>query len=274
MSRRPHSTAAKNLSRFRAFLRARRRDRRFAVLSARPWEIFAALVVFVLGVVVLALFADPHVRAIAALPPDASRPVIYFFSWLGEGILVYVFCALLIVVSAIRDFSDHGARARVHDFTRVAASLYVLFAVVTAGIAAALLKFVIGRARPRLLDETGPYAFDLFGPNASWASFPSGHTTTIMSCAMALALLLPRWRVPILLAGVFCSLSRVFVGAHYPSDVLGGVALGALASWLLARRLAQRRLVFRFDETGRLKPLHYLGRAFTPGSARSSRARS
>jgi undecaprenyl-diphosphatase len=268
------STAARNFSRFRALLRARRKDRRFAVLAAAPLEIALVLGAFALGIALLALFADPHVRALADLDPESVEPVVEFFSWLGEGILVYVFCALLILVSVIRDLTEHGARARAHDFTRVAASLYVLSAVVIAGLVAALLKFVIGRARPRLFEQEGPYAFDIFGPDASWASFPSGHTTTIMSCAAALALLLPRWRVPILIAGVFFSFSRVLVGAHYPSDVLGGVALGALVSWLIARRLAQRRLVFRFDEAGGLKPLHYLGRAFTPGAARSSRARS
>jgi membrane-associated phospholipid phosphatase len=274
MSPRTKSTPRRNYARFFAFLGARRRDRRFAVLSASPTEVFAALAVFAIGVAALALFADPNVKTIAALDPEPLKPLVEFFSWLGEGILVYGLCAVLILVSLVRDLSDHGARARVHDFTRVAAALYVLFAVVGAGLAAALLKFVIGRARPRLFEEAGPYAFDLFGPNSNWASFPSGHTTTIMSCVAAIALLLPRWRVPVLIAGVVVSFGRVFIGAHYPSDVLGGVALGALVAWLFARALAQRRLVFRFDEEGRLKPLHYLGRAFTPGSAKSSRARS
>jgi undecaprenyl-diphosphatase len=270
MSARRSSTAKKNAARFRALLGTRRRDPRFAVLSARPQSVAIVLCGLVLGLGLLAYFADPHVRTIAALPPDALRPAVRFFSWLGEGILVYVLCVLLVVFSVVRDLSDHGARARVHDFTRVAASLYVFCAVVVAGLAAALLKFVIGRARPQLIEKAGPYAFDLFGPNASWASFPSGHATTIMSCAAALALLLPRWRIAILLAGVIFSFSRVLIGAHYPTDVFGGVALGALVSWLFARALAQRRLVFRFDEEGRVKPLHYLGQAFLSSPKRKA----
>ncbi|WP_222875317.1 phosphatase PAP2 family protein [Terrihabitans soli] len=272
MSARRSSTAKKNAARFRALLGARRRDRRFVVLSASVQDIAIALLAFGGGLVLLAYAADPHVRTIAALPPDALRPAVKFFSWLGEGILVYVLCVVLIVFSVVRDLSDHGTRARVHDFTRAAAALYVFAAVVVAGLAAALLKFIIGRARPSLIEEAGPYAFDIFGPSAKWASFPSGHTTTIMSCAAALALLLPRWRVPILIAGVVFSCSRVFIGAHYPTDVLGGIALGALVSWLFARALAQRRVVFRFDDEGRVKPLHYLGQAFTlaPKTARKT----
>jgi undecaprenyl-diphosphatase len=95
-----------------------------------------------------------------------------------------------------------------------------------------------------------------------------------MSCAMALALIFPRQRIAILILGVVVSFGRIAVGAHYPSDVLGGVALGALVPWLFARALAQRRVVFRFDEQGRVKPLHYVGKTFSPRGARSSRARS
>jgi membrane-associated phospholipid phosphatase len=272
MSARRSSTAKKNAARFRALVGARRRDRRFAVLSASAQDVAVALLALIGGLALLAWLVDPHVRTIAAWPPDALRPAVRFFSWLGEGVLVYVLCVLLVVFSIVRDLSDHGIRARAHDFTRAAASLYVFSAVVVAGLAAALLKFVIGRARPRLIEEAGPYALDIFGPNSSWASFPSGHTTTIMSCAAALALLLPRWRMSILIAGVFFSCSRVFIGAHYPTDVLGGVALGALVSWLFARALAQRRIVFRFDEEGRVKPLHYIGQAFffTPKPAKKS----
>lgn len=272
MSKRRPSNAGKNLARFRAFLGARQRDRRFAVLSANWVEVVGVLLLFASGIAVLALFADPYVRTISELDPESVAPAVRFFSWLGEGILVYVFCAVLIVASIIRDVSDHGVRARAHDFTRVAASLYVLCAVVIAGLAAVLLKSVIGRARPRLFEQTGPYAFDIFGLDANWVSFPSGHTTTIMSCAAALALLLPRWRLPILIAGAMFSVSRVLIGAHYPSDVLGGVALGALVAWLVARALAQRRLVFRFDAAGRLKPLHYLGQAFSVASKSGKKA--
>ena len=265
MSASPKRTSVprQNYARFRALLRARSRDRRFDVFSASMPAIVITLALLAAGLGLLALFADTHVLEIRAGLPEAVRPVFEFFSWLGEGILVYVLCLVMVLVSLVRDLSTQTPRARVHDLTRVAASLYVFWAVVVAGLVAGLLKFIIGRARPRLFDQVGPYAFDMFGPDSAWASFPSGHTTTVMSCAMAFALLVPRWRVAILVAGVAVSFGRVATGAHYPSDILGGVALGALVSWLFARALARRRIVFRFDGAGRLKPLHYLGRAFS-----------
>jgi membrane-associated phospholipid phosphatase len=269
MSASPKRTSVprENYARFHALLRSRSRDGRFSVFSASLPAIALTLTLFAVGLGLLAAFADPHVLDIRAALPPVTRPVFKVFSWLGEGILVYVLCLVLVLVSLARDLSAHAPRVRVHDLTRVAASLYVFWAVVAAGLTASLLKFVIGRARPRLFDQVGPYAFDMFGPGSAWASFPSGHTTTVMSCAMAFALLVPRWRVAIIAAGVVISFSRVALGAHYPSDILGGAAFGMLVSWLFARALARRRVVFRFDGAGRLKPLHYLGRAFMPGRA-------
>ncbi len=254
--------ARRNTSRFRSLVGMRSRDSRFGILPATPGKALLVLLALVAGLIVLAVFADPYVRDIRDALPEALEPLFEFFNWLGEGLWIYVLCVVMIVVSLVRDIGEHPVRTRAQDLTRVAASFYVLAAVVVAGLMASLLKFVIGRARPKLFEEHGHLAFDMFGPGSSWASFPSGHTTTIMSCAVALALLFPRARIPLLIAGLVIAFGRVATGAHYPSDILGGVALGAVVSWLFARALARRRIVFRFDGQGRLRPLHYIGRAF------------
>jgi len=73
-----------------------------------------------------------------------------------------------------------------------------------------------------------------------------------MAFGVALALLFPRLRWLFLCLGLWIAVSRLFVRAHYPSDVLAGCLIGGAAAWLLARWLAQRRLVFGFDDGGRL----------------------
>ena len=63
-------------------------------------------------------------------------------------------------------------------------------------------------------------------------SFPSGHTSASFAAACALVRTLPqKWgTVCMILAGVI-ALSRLYVGVHYPSDVLGGMVVGIFAGW-------------------------------------------
>lgn len=78
--------------------------------------------------------------------------------------------------------------------------------------------------------------------------FLSSHASNSMALAVFLLLVLPTGRFRGLKAGVFgwvglLSYSRVYLGAHYPADVLGGATVGALLGWGAAaayRRLAGR----------------------------------
>ena len=71
-------------------------------------------------------------------------------------------------------------------------------------------------------------------------SFPSGHTTNSFACAWVLFWRAPRkWGVPALVMAVLISLSRLYVGVHYPTDVIGGLVIGicsaCLALWLVPK---------------------------------------
>jgi membrane-associated phospholipid phosphatase len=103
----------------------------------------------------------------------------------------------------------------------------------------------IGRARPPAAD---------WAARAGGYALPSGHTTTATLGAGLLCLGLARaprgaWRVVAAIAVAGCwavavGLTRVYLGVHWPSDVLGGWLLGTLLTVLAAlvfRRLAPRR---------------------------------
>ena len=68
----------------------------------------------------------------------------------------------------------------------------------------------------------------------SW-SFPSGHSATAYAGAWLLSRCLPRWRFPLYLVGTLTAFGRIYLGAHYPGDVVAGSTLGVLFAWLLQR---------------------------------------
>jgi undecaprenyl-diphosphatase len=104
----------------------------------------------------------------------------------------------------------------------------VFVADVLADIVSGALKLAVRRSRPHLHGLVAiPYTH----------SFPSGHATTSFACATVLAAFAPRARIPLFVLAALIAWSRVYVGVHYPVDVLAGALLGVLLGLLVLRAL-------------------------------------
>lgn len=95
-----------------------------------------------------------------------------------------------------------------------------------------ILKPLIARPRPYEVSE----AVVLLVERASDYSFPSGHTGSAFAISIVLWLLLSKKAGLMGIVAIFLSilmgLSRLYVGIHYPSDVIGGVFLGIATAFL------------------------------------------
>ena len=131
---------------------------------------------------------------------------------------------------------------RKKDSRTAAGGLLLLTSVAASGIAANILKTTLGRARPRLYIHEQIYGFDFFHIDYVWLSFPSGHATTALGAAAALALLFPRYTVPFYTAGLIIAISRIVLIQHYPSDVIAGSVLGYCTTLFLYNQIFKGKM--------------------------------
>lgn len=206
-------------------------------------KLAAALAIFALALGAAAL-GDASLAADAGRAPPTLVGLGRFVTGFGTSEYMFAFSALIALAAILA--LGRGHRTWHGGSIRLIAerALYFFAAIAVSGIAAQILKHVIGRARPVLLGVDGPHHFEPFSLGNTLASFPSGHTTSAFAAAVALGYMRPAWRRWLLAAAVAIGLSRVLVGAHYPSDVVGGAALGSSVALALARSFALRGIAF------------------------------
>jgi undecaprenyl-diphosphatase len=115
---------------------------------------------------------------------------------------------------------------------RAAPFVLVLLADAAADGLATLLKIAVGTHRP---SGGGPL---ITIPHSD--SFPSGHTATSFACATVLSALVPRAAPAFYVLALAIGYSRIYVGVHWPLDVVGGAVLG-IATALLLLAVIRRR---------------------------------
>ena len=115
--------------------------------------------------------------------------------------------------------------------TRRAGRAALIALAVGALITNVALKNVVERIRPY---ETIPGLVRLIEAQPDF-SFPSGHSCASFAAAFALFKTLPGkrkiWKILCIVLAVLIAFSRLYVGVHYPSDVLAGILIGIFAGW-------------------------------------------
>lgn len=77
--------------------------------------------------------------------------------------------------------------------------------------------------------------YQLLLEDANRASFPSGHMAFWWAVALVVYKHDKKFGVFIMLVSLVMGVARVFVGVHWPSDILGGIIIGSLVGWLCSK---------------------------------------
>jgi undecaprenyl-diphosphatase len=107
---------------------------------------------------------------------------------------------------------------------RIAALLLIPTIALSDQLSSSVLKFLIERARP--CSELANVHL-LVGCGSGY-SFPSSHAVNNFAGALVLSYFLPGWTWAFFSFAALVAFSRVYVGVHYPSDVIGGAIIGLL----------------------------------------------
>lgn len=196
--------------------------------------------------VFLAIGIDiPLARAVHALPDwvtlpfkavtDVGKSTPYLIT--GTGLFLY-----LLFIYRARNWAIRA--------------LYVTLTVAVSGILVNILKFVFGRARPKLLFREEPESgFAFFGMRGDWQSFPSGHTSTVVALAFGAYVLFPRWWKVWLVFGAFFASTRVMSGNHFLSDIVAGAYVTILTALWLQKAFEARGYALRIGDPPRFRGL-------------------
>jgi undecaprenyl-diphosphatase len=159
-------------------------------------------------------------------------PIMLGATDLGNGFYLFPLGLILMFLFARSNFQ--------RDFVLWASTSFVSFIIGTT------LKHLIHRDRPlaffhaRILSHS--VSVHVLGPPLYANSFPSGHTFSAFSTASLFAWLYPKLSLPLFALATLIGLSRIYVGAHFPIDVLGGMLIGILSTIIVRQWIAPRWL--------------------------------
>jgi undecaprenyl-diphosphatase len=170
-----------------------------------------------------------HINGLAGKVPIIDG----FFRGISNDYFAVISCCLILIWLWFGTRGDE--RRQVYQRT-------VLIAAISIGLAS-LLMLIVNQYyfRPRPFNELPPGSVNLLFYRPTDSSFPSNLAAVLFAIAVPIIIKIRSYGLILLAIAVFSSFGRIYIGIHYPLDVLGGAAIGALGAllaygtaWLIA----------------------------------------
>ena len=166
-----------------------------------------------------------------------------YITYIGEFGIGAIVCALVLLIFKKTRWAG------------VAVAVAVILDVLIVNV---ILKLSVNRARPwQTFPDLGFHEFheSIGVREPSDSSFPSGHTAALFAAAVALVMFYRVKGLPALVVAFLVAISRIYLCMHYPSDVLGGMAIGSACGvggyflMKLIKKFVLQKFVKHPDET-------------------------
>ena len=148
-------------------------------------------------------------------------------------ILIFVKKTLVSGIKYKNAKKNFSIAAVVQDFVSKVRTNYaflIFSSIFVASFVTKILKILLGRLRPIFFDALGVTGFRPFSYDWAFTSMPSGHTVVAFAGLVMAGMLSPKIKPFTWTIAIIVGLSRVYIGAHWPSDVIFGAFIGMISA--------------------------------------------
>ncbi len=195
-------------------------------MSRRDILLVSSISIFVL---ILLFLLDRSIRIlISSIRTDQVMNIMGLIGDIGS------WAYLSLVAAALLGFGN----TRKNEKLKVAGG-YGLVSILGSRLIVEILKHLSGRPRPEVFDSEG----FRFGPTFAFGydAFPSGHAASSIAFAYILSRPFPEGRYAFYAGGILISLSRIYLDAHYASDIFAGGLIGLFSGMIIYKYLESKR---------------------------------
>jgi len=124
--------------------------------------------------------------------------------------------------------------------------------IISAGISVVLSRLVVAEIIKIFSHRARPYVSleainKLVLENGDFKSFPSGHATIFFAIAMAIYFFNKKLGIIFFISAIIISIARIFVGIHWPSDIIGGAVIGIISAVVISKLFFKKYYGFKVE---------------------------